>query len=222
MNTWVEPPPPKRMGCFGKGCLILVVFGVVLAIACAVGVYWGLQHHSAVVRGMYWLTRAHAISDTPAPIPPYHPSDEKLRATVERWRNFEVSVRAGQPTEIELSAEDLNNLIASNERLRGKMFASIEGDRLRLQVSVPLGEIAGRSGYYLNGDVGIQPQGSESLVSPRLAKITINNQPLPPDVLDWKYQSRPLRDYLEESESPWNTTTFEVRDGNVLLKSRGK
>jgi hypothetical protein len=41
MNTWVEPPPPKRVGCFARGCLILLVFGAVLAIALSVGVYWG-------------------------------------------------------------------------------------------------------------------------------------------------------------------------------------
>jgi hypothetical protein len=221
MNTWVEPPPPpKPTGCFAKGCLILVVFGIVLAIACGAGIYWGLRYHSAVVRGMYWLTRTHAITNVPAPIPPYQTTDEKINATLERWRNFETDVRAGQPAEIELAAGDINDLIASHRDTRGKIFASIEGDRLRLQVSLPLGEIAGRSGYYLNGDIAIQPEGRESLVNSQLNHITINNQQLPPDVLDWKYRSRPLRDYLEGSGNPWNATTFEVRDGNVILKSR--
>jgi hypothetical protein len=222
MNTWVDAPPPKPTGCFAKGCLILAVFGVVLAIACAAGIYWGFRHHSAVVRGMYWLTKTHAITNAPAPIPPHEASDAKIESAVEHWRNFETSVRAGQPAEIELSADEINDLIASNRDTRGKMFASIEGDRLRLQVSMPLGEIAGRSGYYFNGDIAIQSEGMERLVRPNLGSITINNQQLPADVLDWKYRSRRLRDYLEESENPWNTATFEIRDGKLILRSRAE
>jgi hypothetical protein len=221
MNSWVEPPPRKPMGCFAKGCLILIAFGIVLAIACGAGIYWGFQHHSAVVRGMYWLTKTHAITNKPAPIPPYQTTDERISAVVERWRNFETNVRAGQPAEIQLSGDDANDLIASNYDTRGKIFASIGSDRLRLQVSIPLGEIAGRSGYYFNGDIAIRSAGKESLVRPRLSHITINNEQLPLDVLDWKYRSRPLRDYLEERENVWNTTTFEVRDGKLILRSGG-
>ncbi len=222
MNTWVDAPPPKPTGCFAKGCLILGVFGVVLAIACAAGIYWGFRHHSAVVRGMYWLTKTHAITNAPAPIPPHETSDTKIQSAVDHWRNFETSVRAGQPAEIELSADEINDLIASNRDTRGKMFASIEGDRLRLQVSMPLGEIAGRSGYYFNGDIAIQSEGRERLLRPNLSSITINNQQLPADVLDWKYRSRQLRDYLEETENPWNTATFEIRDGKLILRSRAE
>jgi hypothetical protein len=222
MNAWVDAPPPKPMGCFAKGCLILSVFGVVLAIACAAGIYWGFQHHSAVVRGMYWLTKTHAITNAPAPIPLHETSDARSQAVVEHWRDFETSVRAGQPAEIELSADEINDLIASNRDIRGKMFVSIEGDHLRLQLSIPLGEIAGRSGYYFNGDVAIQSHGREQLVKPSLSGITINNQQLPADVPDWKYRSRRLRDYLEESENPWSATTFEIRDGKVILRSRAE
>lgn len=210
------------MGCFAKGCLILAVFGVVLAIACAAGIYWGFQHHSAVVRGMYWLTKTHAITNAPAPIPARETSDARSQAAVEHWRDFETSVRAGQPAEIELSADEINDLIASNRDTRGKMFVSIEGNRLRLQVSMPLGEIGGRSGYYFNGDITIQSQGREQVVRPRLSSITINNQQLPADVLDWKYRSRRVRDYLQENENPWSATTFEIRDSKVILRSRGK
>jgi hypothetical protein len=219
MNTWVEPPPPKSTGCFAKGCLILAVFAVILAIACSAGIYWGLRHHSAIVRGMYWLTKTRAITNAPSPIPRSETSDAKIEATLERWRNFETTVRAGQPAEIELTADEINDLIASDPDVRHKMFVSIEGNRLRAQISLPLGEMAGRSGYYFNCEITIQSDGTESLVTPRLSSITINNQRLPPDVLDWKFRSRPLRDYLAENAEPWNATTFEIRDGKLILRS---
>ena len=44
MNGWVDAPPPRRgLGCFGRGCLILVVFAIVLGIACFAGMYWGMS-----------------------------------------------------------------------------------------------------------------------------------------------------------------------------------
>lgn len=222
MNTWVEPPPAKSMGCFARGCLILIAFGIVLAIACSAGIYWGWRHHSAVLRGMYWLTRTHAITNAPAPIPVHQTTDEKINAAVEHWRDFETSVRAGQPAEIKLSPDEINDLIASRPDLRGKAYASTEGDRLRIQVSLPLGQIAGRSGYYFNGDIALQSHGREPLAQTELNHLTVNGQQLPPDILDWKYQSRPLRDYLAGGQTPLSSTTLQINDGNVILKSRGK
>jgi len=222
MNGWVEAPPRQPTGCFAKGCLILAVFAVMLAIACTAGIYWGFHRHSAIMRSIYWLAKAHAISDVPAPIPSHQSSAEKIESVVERWRDFETAVRSGRGAEIDLTADDLNDLISSNPDTRGQIFASIEQNHVRLQTSVPVGEIVGRSNYYLTADVTIQSDGEQSLVSPYLSGITINNRQLPTDLFDWKYRSRRLRDYLAENEFPWNATTFEIRDGKVILRARGE
>lgn len=221
MNGWVEAPPPRRgMGCFARGCLILVVFGVVLAIACLAGLYWGLQRHSAIVHGIFWLGKTHSISEAPAPVPEFAASDEQIQATQERWRDFEQKTRAGQPAEIELTADDLNGLIAANRDPRWKTFVSIEGNQLRLQTSVPLGEIFGRSGYYFNGDTTIQLNGAESLEHPQFNQVVVNNEPVPKDLLDWKYHSRQLRDYLADYRNNYDVGTIEIRDGKLILRSR--
>ena len=44
MNTLVEPPPKRGMGCFGKGCLILIVLAILLVVVGVGGTYWGLRH----------------------------------------------------------------------------------------------------------------------------------------------------------------------------------
>jgi hypothetical protein len=70
MNGWVDAPPPRRgLGCFARGCLILVAFGIVLALACFAGLYWGLQRHSAIVHTIYWLAKTHSIAEAPAGVP---------------------------------------------------------------------------------------------------------------------------------------------------------
>lgn len=220
MNGWVEAPPPRKgLGCFARGCLILVVLSIVLAVACLAGLYWGFQRHSAIVHGIYWLTKTHSIAEAPAPVPEFTVSEEQTQAVQERWRDFEQKIQAGQQAEIELTADDLNSLIAAHFDARWKAFVSIEDNRLRLQTSVPLGEFLGRSGYF-NGDITIQLNGAQSLEHPQFDRIIVNNEPVPKDFLNWKYRSKRLREYLAEYRQDYDVGTIEIRDGKFVLRSR--
>ena len=222
MNTWVEAPPPRRgLGCFARGCLILVAFALVLAIACFAGLFWGFQRHSAVVHGIYWLAKTHSIAEEPAPVPDFTASDEQIQATFERWNDFEQKVRAQQPAEIELTGEEINRLLAANRNEREKIFVSIEENRLRIETSLPLGEVLGRSNWYFNGDIAIQLKGAQSLEHPRLDQIIVNGQPVPPNLLNWKYRSKRLRDYLSEYQNDSGVGAVEIRNGKLILRSRG-
>jgi hypothetical protein len=221
MNTWVEAPPrQKGLGCFAQGCLILLVFAIVLAIACFAGMYWGFQRHSAVVRGVYWLAKTHSIAAEPTPVPEFSGSDTQIQGVRERWQDFEQKTRAGQAAEIELTVDDINALIAANRDARGKVFASINGNQLRLQASAPLGEILGRPGYYFNGDITVEFKGAESLDNPQLNRIVVNGEQVPSDLLNWKYRSRRLREYLADYRNGYDIGTIEVRDGKLILRSR--
>jgi len=221
MSTWVEAPPRRKgLGCLARGCLILLVFAIVLAIACFAGMYWGLHRHSALFYGSYWLAKTRSIAEAPAPVPEFSASDQQIQRVRERWQDFEQKTRAGQPAEIELSADDINALIATSEDVRRKVFASIDGNQLRLQVSLPIGGVLGRPGYYFNGDVVIELKGAESLDSPQFSRITINGEQAPTDFLNWKYRSRQLREYLAEQRNAYDVGTIEIRDGKVILHSR--
>jgi hypothetical protein len=221
MNTWVEAPPRRKgQGCFARGCLIGSIFAIVLAIACFAGMYWGLYRHSALFYGSYWLAKTHSIAEAPTPVPEFSGSDQQVQRVLERWQEFEQKTRAGQPAEIELSADDINALIATTEGVRRKVFASIEGDQLHLQTSVPIGEFLGRPGYYFNGDVMVELRGAQSLDSPQFSRITINGEQVPTDLLSWKYRSRQLHEYLAEQRDTYDVGTIEVRDGKVILRSR--
>ncbi len=221
MNGWVDAPPPRAgLGCFARGCLILAVFAIVLAIACFAGLYWGLQRHSAVVHGIYWLAKTHSIAETAASVPEFIASDEQIQSVQERWQDFERKKRAGQPAEIELTADDINSLIAANPDMRRKAFVSMEENRLRLQTSVSLGQFFGRSSYYFNGDITIQLNGPESLEHPELNRIIVNGDPVPHDLLNWRYHSRPLQDYLADYRDSYDVGTIEIREGKLILRSR--
>jgi hypothetical protein len=221
MNGWVEAPPRRKgLGCFARGCLILLVFAIVLAIACFAGVYWGFQRHSAIVHGIYWLAKTHSIAEAPVPVPEFTASDSQIQSVRERWQDFEQKTRAGQPAEIELTADDINTLLTTNRDARGKVFISIEDNQLHLQTSVPFGELIGRRGYYFNGDITVEFKGVESLESPQLNRIVLNGEQVPSDLLRWKYRSRRLQDYLDDYRNSHGIGTIEVRDGKLILRSR--
>jgi hypothetical protein len=221
MNSWVEAPPRKKgLGCFARGCLILLVFAIVLAIACFAGMYWGLHRHSALFYGSYWLAKTRSIAEAPAPVPEFSASDQQIQRVRERWQDFEEKTRAVQRAEIELSADDINALIATSDDVRGKVFVSIDGNQLRLQASVPIGGFLGRPGYYFNGNVITELNGAQPLDNPQFSRITVNGEQVPSDFLNWKYRSRQLREYLADQRNAYDVGTIEVRDGKVILRSR--
>src|SRR4051812_37560098 len=199
MNTWVEAPPRRKgLGCFARGCLILLTFAIVLAIAGFAGLYWGLHRNSALFYGSYWLAKTRSLAQAPTPVPEFNASDQQIQLVRERWQDFQQKTRAGQAAEIELSADDINALIATSEGIRGKLFVWVDGNQLRLQVSVPIGGFLGKSGYYFNGDVIIELKGGQSLGNPQFSRITINGEQAPTDFLSWKYRYRQLREYLAD------------------------
>lgn len=222
MNTWIEGPPAReksQTGCLGKGCLFLACFIVFLIIAGAIGLYFGMRTHSAVLRTFLWAKKTHVLAQEPSPVPQFQTTEENIDVAKRKWDDFENT--RDPSAHIELTADDLNNLIARNRHARGKVFVAIEGNRLHIQTSVPLGEYVGRGHYYLNGDILVQSNGSQSLEHPLLSSIMINNEPLPADVLDWKYRARPLRDYLGEFQTSYGRGTVEIRDGKVIIDRRG-
>ena len=221
MNTWVEAPPQRKgPGCFARGCLILLVFAIVLAMACFAGMYWGLHRNSALFYGSYWLAKTRSIAEAPTPVPEFSTSDQQSQSFQERWQDFEQKTRAAQAAEIELSSDDLNSLIASSQDIRGKVFASVESSQLRLQASVPIGDLLGWPGYYFNGDVIFVLNGVQPLDNPEFSRITINGEQVPSDFLNWTYRSRHLHEYLADQRNAYDIGTLEIRDGKVILRSR--
>src|SRR3954452_20128230 len=75
--TWIEPPPKqRRTGCLGKGCVMLIVFLILLSIAFFVGGYVGVR---------YVVT-----STQPKEIPQIQSTEAEQEAVRNRWEEFKV------------------------------------------------------------------------------------------------------------------------------------
>src|SRR6266550_8396252 len=140
MNTRVEQPPKRGMGCFGKGCLILIASGILLVVGGIGGTYWSVRH-------VY-------LSDKPAPIPQTSPPSEAEAVTPgatsvatpseksaevrERLDTMKKAARAHEQTDVELTAADINALIAANRKSRGVASVTIDGGVAQAQFSIPV------------------------------------------------------------------------------------
>src|SRR5437588_999944 len=145
-SSWIEPPPPQRgLGCFAKGCFILVVFFILLGLAFVGGTYFAAKY-----------LRTEYFSSHHEHLPANRPTVEEQEAVRARWNAFEKAARAHEAARIELSADDLNALIASDPKLRGDAYVTVEDSTGHLKVSMPIGRNWWLSGRYINASASVQ------------------------------------------------------------------
>jgi hypothetical protein len=227
MPSWIEPPPKqRRTGCLGKGCLMLVIFLVLLAVAFFIGGYVGVR---------YVVT-----STAPREIPQVETSEAEQAAVRNRWEEFQAlprSTPASTTTEttttteaapaptppaghrIELTATDINQLIAGNRKIRGKAYVAIENNVARVQVSVPL-EKVGFRGRYLNGELQVRSAPDRN---PRNIEITeVSMGGVSDKVLNTLLGFRSLRSYADQYASEYDITSFAIEDNKVIIENGGK
>src|SRR3954471_1285273 len=223
--TWIEPPPKQRKtGCLGKGCMMLVVFLILLGVAFFVGGYVGVR---------YVVT-----SDQPKQIPEVETSEADQAAVKQRWEEFKAGPRTSSadaattpadattttevatPTpssnRIELSATDINQLIAGSKKLRGKAFVSIENNVARVQVSVPL-EKAGFKGRFLNGELQVRPAPDRNPRNIEITEVSVGG--VSDKILNTLLGFRSLRSYADEYAAEYDIRSFAIEDNKVVIEN---
>jgi len=210
-SSWIEPPPQQRgLGCFAKGCLILVVFVILLALAFVAGTYFAARY----LRTEYFSAHHDRLPNSQAT------ADEEEAARA-RWDAFEKSARANQAARIELSADDLNALIASEPKLRGNAFVTIEDNTAHLQLSMPLARSRWLTGRYINAQCSVQSAPSAKPEDAQITSIIVNGRPVGEEFLSWQYGSWSFKRYLSDWTTQTNLKTFEISDGKVILETNG-
>ena len=230
MNTLVEPQPKRGMGCFGKGCVILIVLSILLVVVGVGGTCWSL-------RNVY-------LSDKPAPIPEAAAPTETSAATPgetsaplpvqrsvevrERLESMKKAGRAHEETEVELSAADINALIAANRKSRGTASVGIDDTVLQAQFSIPLQRLDvpfrkafGLDNRYLNATITIVAPPGTNANSVQLSEVKLNGHGIPAGLLDWGLPGvgRSLRTYVIKYANQYGVTGGEIRDGKVILRT---
>ena len=224
MTSWIEPPPKRKgMGCFGKGCLLIIVFLVLLVVAFFVGVYTGTK---------------------PREIPQVQTSPEEQNAVRARWEEFDAGSRnetatspaavptpalapeqtpgsvatPASPNRIELTANDINQLISASRKARGKAFVSIDNDVARVQLTIPL-EKLGFRGHFLNGDFTVRAAPDKNPRNLQITKMSLTG--VPEAVLNTLVGTHPIQRYVDEFASGHGVTSLTIENNKVILEKGG-
>ncbi|MGE5214971.1 MAG: hypothetical protein ACM3NN_14925 [Nitrospirota bacterium] len=233
MNTPIEPPPKRGSGCFGKGCLIFIVLAILLVVIGVGGTFWG-------VRNVY-------LSDKPAPIPQAAAASETGAATPEgtsapapvqrsaqvreRLDTMKKAARAHEQTDMELTAADINALIAANRKSRGTASVGINGNVLQANFSIPLKTLDvpfqnafGLADRYLNASASIVAPPGTNASNVQVSDVMINGHSIPGNILDWGLPGtgRSLRSYVIKYANQYGVTDGEISDGKVILHTSGR
>lgn len=204
---------------------MMVVFLILLAVAFFVGGYVGVR---------YVVT-----SNQPKEIPQIETSEAEQAAVKQRWDEFQSGARPAPstqlpdgttttevaplstpaPNRIELTATDINQLIAANRKLRGKGFVSIENNVARVQVSVPL-EKVGFHGRFLNGELLVRPAPDGNPRNIEITEVSLGG--VSDKVLNSLLGFRSLRSYTDEYATEYDVKRFTIEDNKVIIEKGGK
>ena len=155
---------------------------------------------------------------------------ETSAAVRERLDTMKKAARAHEQTDVELTAADINALIAANPKSRGVASVGIDGGVAQAQFSfslekldVPFTNAFGLSDRYLNATVTIVAPPGTNASNVQLSEVRINGHSVPADVLDWGLPGvgRSLRSYVIKYASQYGVTDGEIRDGKVILHTSG-
>jgi hypothetical protein len=227
MTSWIEPPPKRKgMGCIGKGCLLIIVFLILLVIAFVIGFYVGTK---------------------PKEIPQVQSSPEEQNAVKVRWEEFESPTRIEppappvpspvseeapppeapppapvpsppSPNRIELTAADINALIAGSSKARGKGFVSIDNNVARVQITYPLDKV-GFSGRFLNAELEVRAAADGNPNGLQIRQVSAIG--IPDGMLNSLMGSHSPQGYISEFASKYGITSFTIENNKVILEKSG-
>ncbi|MGB8340929.1 MAG: hypothetical protein WCE51_05020 [Chthoniobacterales bacterium] len=224
--TWIEPPPkPSGMGCFGKGCLALIITSALIFLLLVVGSYLFFSHG--------------VIAQRPAVLPVKELNPQALVDIRERIDEFKATppvptpapMASAEPNEapaptaaptperqLVVTAAEINGLIAANPKSRGHAFVSLSGNTAHVQLSIPSNKVPGFPRGYLNGSFVITTDGPTPISALRVSKIEANGYPVPSGVLSMSYRGQSIIGMALDAAAPYSVSTAEIHDGAVILR----
>ncbi|HVV71892.1 MAG TPA: hypothetical protein VHI52_10395 [Verrucomicrobiae bacterium] len=212
-----KPPPvatrPRR-GCLFYGCLA----GIVCLVAILVAGLLGL-HELRRMLDKYTDTK-------PLPLPAVTISQQDYEQLQRRVDNFRDDLKAGrQAQKLELSSNEINALIAQDpdfKALKGKVYVTIEGDRLGAQISLPMQEMGlpRFKGRYLNGKGTFALTLRNGILDVRAEELEVKGKPVPPtymDAIKRQNLATGANDNPRASVGLNQLQGIEIRDGQLVL-----
>ena len=154
---------------------------------------------------------------------------ERRRTVAERFDAFKKAVEEGTPTEpLVLNSDDLNALIEERTPFKGKLYATIEKDKLKGEVSIPLDEIPSfglTRGRYLNGQAELKVSLEGGLLLVTIDSFEINGKQLPSQFMEGVRQQNLAKELYKDVKNVEKIRKLEsivIKDGQIIIKAKDR
>lgn len=200
-------------GCLLGGCLTVIALMVVGVLVTGFATF-------QFYKGQ--LTKY--TSDTPKDLPVVELPAEEVAAIEQKIEAFKEQVEEGADSdELVLTAEDINALIAKEEKLRGKVFVRIEDSKIGADVSIPTDGIPGGKGRYFNGSVRVNVELEDGVLMVTIDEAEVNGLPVPEVIMEGLRQENLAKEMYKDVDAAKRLARIEkIEIGNdrIVLKVR--
>ncbi len=214
------PVPKKKGGCakaFGIGCLTVFLL-------LAVGGFFAYRGGKAFVHKLADQYTATA----PARLPEVQVSDAETSALIGRFEAFKTALKEGRAApDLTLTARDINVLIQKNpgwSSTGGKVYVTIEGDRIHGEASVPLDKLGGYlKGRWLNGAGTFRVETAAGRLLVFMDALSVRGQPVPDQYMAGIRSKNLAEDATKKPETAALLQKLEsvtVRDGTLRIVAK--
>jgi len=149
-------------------------------------------------------------------------SAKRLTRTAEQFARALNDNRPGQFTFTEAQLNGLLAMLPDTQELRGRATVAIAGDRLRVQTGVPLEQVPGFQGRYLNAEFTVDAQVTNGQLQVYVREVTVRGKPLPPLLVD-RLRTQNLADRLLQDPGARrffsHIRTLRVAEGAVQVET---
>jgi hypothetical protein len=194
------------------GCLVVAVGGLVVL---GIGFY--------VAKG--WISGlVEDYTDTqPMELPQVTLSDEDLAALQARVKAFKDAFDAGEAAPpLVLSGDEINALIQQDEDLKHVVYVTIEGDRVRGQISVPLEQLGFEmvKGRYLNAQATFNVFVRDGFLFVGIDSAEVRGKAIPEEIMAEVRSQNFAKDATNDPEVRdviRRIESLEVADGRIMI-----
>src|SRR5690606_17938929 len=123
-------------------------------------------------------------ADAPLNIVAVELPEEEMKALEARFEAFDAAMDKGEPQDLEVTAKEINAMIAQDEQLKGHVVVRIADGKVGGDVSFPAGDFPGGGGRHFNAtaDFDVSMQDGQLVVT--LTDAKVNGATLPQAFLD--------------------------------------
>ncbi len=207
-------PPPRKRGCgcgLMTGCLLLLL---ALMIAGLGGLYFAFHR-----------VRDFATDTQPRELVLPEITDADRRAASEKVEMLAQAIDNNQVVTAELTAMDLNALAAKDQPLEYFVFGMEENDQVAVDFSVPLHDLPGFKGRWLNGAMTMNVSCTNGILEVYPAEIAFKGQTVPGSFMkEFRKQNLASKVYenADARELLKHINRIRVEDGRLLIRTSGE